>query len=167
MIMENLFRRRSTAATRVAGKQAPCPCRRSRRAVFVSRCPALRQGGDDVLEVDIPEVLAELTAAFEQYERALVTNDAETLNGVFWNSPLTLRYGAPAILYSYDEIAEFRKNRVVLDPRRTLRNTRITTFGRDFVVANTESRSEEHTSELQSPDHLVCRLLLEKKKYKA
>src|SRR5258708_16826892 len=27
-----------------------------------------------------------------------------------------------------------------------------------------ESRSEEHTSELQSPDHLVCRLLLEKKK---
>src|SRR5258708_30476600 len=29
------------------------------------------------------------------------------------------------------------------------------------------SRSEEHTSELQSPDHLVCRLLLEKKKKKA
>src|SRR5258708_15618675 len=30
----------------------------------------------------------------------------------------------------------------------------------------TVSRSEEHTSELQSPDHLVCRLLLEKKKHK-
>src|SRR5258708_14915348 len=30
--------------------------------------------------------------------------------------------------------------------------------------ARFESRSEEHTSELQSPDHLVCRLLLEKKK---
>src|SRR5258708_8842882 len=29
----------------------------------------------------------------------------------------------------------------------------------------TDVRSEEHTSELQSPDHLVCRLLLEKKKY--
>src|SRR5258708_16426782 len=29
-----------------------------------------------------------------------------------------------------------------------------------------EARSEEHTSELQSPDHLVCRLLLEKKKKK-
>src|SRR5258708_26981454 len=28
-----------------------------------------------------------------------------------------------------------------------------------------EPRSEEHTSELQSPDHLVCRLLLEKKKH--
>src|SRR5258708_14362445 len=35
-------------------------------------------------------------------------------------------------------------------------------FGR-VLAAN---RSEEHTSELQSPDHLVCRLLLEKKKYK-
>src|SRR5438552_7018484 len=32
------------------------------------------------------------------------------------------------------------------------------------VVPELPSRSEEHTSELQSPDHLVCRLLLEKKK---
>src|SRR5258708_12838297 len=31
-------------------------------------------------------------------------------------------------------------------------------------LAVQEARSEEHTSELQSPDHLVCRLLLEKKK---
>src|SRR5258708_17024632 len=31
--------------------------------------------------------------------------------------------------------------------------------------ARMSERSEEHTSELQSPDHLVCRLLLEKKKY--
>src|SRR5258708_11476136 len=34
----------------------------------------------------------------------------------------------------------------------------------DKVGALTYARSEEHTSELQSPDHLVCRLLLEKKK---
>src|SRR5438552_6847417 len=33
-------------------------------------------------------------------------------------------------------------------------------------ASETCSRSEEHTSELQSPDHLVCRLLLEKKKNK-
>ena len=91
-----------------------------------------------MLEVDIPDVLAEVTAAFERYERALVTNDVEALNGLFWKSKLTLRYGANEMLYSYDEIAEFRKNRVVLDARRTLRNTRITTFGRDLGVANTE-----------------------------
>src|SRR5438552_18552611 len=34
------------------------------------------------------------------------------------------------------------------------------------VTASVKARSEEHTSELQSPDHLVCRLLLEKKKKK-
>src|SRR5258708_9692880 len=37
---------------------------------------------------------------------------------------------------------------------------------RGVIKVNEEVRSEEHTSELQSPDHLVCRLLLEKKKYK-
>src|SRR5258708_11809371 len=35
-----------------------------------------------------------------------------------------------------------------------------------YFVERHISRSEEHTSELQSPDHLVCRLLLEKKKKK-
>src|SRR5438552_14466713 len=35
------------------------------------------------------------------------------------------------------------------------------------VPAALAERSEEHTSELQSPDHLVCRLLLEKKKHKS
>src|SRR5258708_12104021 len=34
------------------------------------------------------------------------------------------------------------------------------------AIPRTRKRSEEHTSELQSPDHLVCRLLLEKKKTK-
>src|SRR5258708_15628129 len=36
----------------------------------------------------------------------------------------------------------------------------------DQGTGRAEDRSEEHTSELQSPDHLVCRLLLEKKKKK-
>src|SRR5207244_9183046 len=46
----------------------------------------------------------------------------------------------------------------------TLERSSRPSFGssqRDFPV---NERSEEHTSELQSPDHLVCRLLLEKKK---
>src|SRR5258708_11515418 len=34
----------------------------------------------------------------------------------------------------------------------------------DAIAMPSAMRSEEHTSELQSPDHLVCRLLLEKKK---
>ena len=93
-----------------------------------------------MLEVDLPDVLAELTAAFEQYERALIGNDIAALNELFWESPQTLRYGARAneLLYSHAEIAAFRIRRGPIDQRRTLRNRRITTFGRDFGTANVE-----------------------------
>ena len=91
-----------------------------------------------MVEVNIPEVLAEVSAAFAAYERALVGNDIEGLNALFWDSPLALRYGAGEMLYSHAEIAEFRRRRGPVDLRRALRNTRITTFGRDFATANTE-----------------------------
>ena len=89
-------------------------------------------------EVNIPEVVAEVTRAFHDYERALVGNDIPALNQMFWRSPLTLRYGVRELLYSHDEIAQFRIQRGAIDQRRTLRNTRITTFGHDFAMANTE-----------------------------
>lgn len=91
-----------------------------------------------MLVVNIPEVVAELTAVFERYERALLGNDIEALNALFWESEHTLRYGVRELLYSHAEIAKFRIARGPVDQRRTLRNTRITTFGRDFGVANTE-----------------------------
>jgi hypothetical protein len=91
-----------------------------------------------MVEVNLPEVLAELGAAFEAYERALQENDIEGLNRLFWESPLTLRYGVNELLYSHADIARFRRGRGPVDQRRSLRNTRITTFGRDFGVANTE-----------------------------
>ncbi len=87
-----------------------------------------------MLEVDLPDVLAELTAAFDRYERALIGNDIAALNELFWESPQTLRYGVRAseLLYGHAEIAAFRIRRGPVDQRRTLRNRRITTFGRDF-----------------------------------
>jgi Protein of unknown function (DUF3225) len=93
-----------------------------------------------MLEIDIPEVLAELVAAFEDYERALVNNDIAGLNALFWDSPLTLRYGTRVseIQYGHEEIAAFRIRRGAVDQRRLLRNSRVTTFGHDFGVANTE-----------------------------
>jgi hypothetical protein len=96
---------------------------------------AVSQG---MVEVNVPEALAELTAAFEAYERALVGNDIEALNELFWDNALTMRYGVKELLYSHAEIARFRRERGPVDQRRTLRNTRITTFGRDFGTANTE-----------------------------
>src|SRR4051812_14288095 len=90
------------------------------------------------MQVNLPDALAELTAAFEAYERALIDNDIEGLNRLFWDSELTMRYGVRELLYSHAEIAKFRRERGPIDQRRTLRNTRITTFGRDFGTANTE-----------------------------
>src|SRR3954454_8688427 len=74
-----------------------------------------------MVEVDIPEVRAELEAAFAAYEAALLANDIETLNRLFWESPLTLRYGVRELQYSHREIADFRRERGAIDQRRTLR----------------------------------------------
>ena len=92
----------------------------------------------NMLDINLPGPLADLTAAFEAYERALLGNDIEGLNALFWDSPQTMRYGVRELLYSHAEIARFRRDRGPVDQRRTLRNTRITTFGKDFGTANTE-----------------------------
>ena len=88
--------------------------------------------------VNDPLVVAEVTAAFERYETALLGNDIETLDGLFWNSPLTLRYGVGERLYGHEAIAAFRVARTGGSPRRTLGNTIITSFGHDFATVNTE-----------------------------
>jgi hypothetical protein len=89
-------------------------------------------------EIDLPDVVAEVSAAFERYEQALVTNDVETLNALFWASPKTLRFGMTENLYGHDQIESFRAARSPVGLMRERRNVRITTFGRDFAVANTE-----------------------------
>jgi hypothetical protein len=91
-----------------------------------------------MMEVNLPDVLSELTAAFDAYERALLANDFAALERLFWDSPLTLRYGVREAHYSHADIADFRRRRGPIDQCRVLRNTRITTFGRDVGVANTE-----------------------------
>jgi hypothetical protein len=88
--------------------------------------------------INDPDTLREVEAAFAQYEAALMTNDLEALDALFWNSPLTVRYGPGQNLYGFDAIAAFRVGRVGGSPQRTLSNTVITTFGRDFATANTE-----------------------------
>jgi hypothetical protein len=88
--------------------------------------------------INQPDVLAEVTAAFERYEAALVGNDVAVLDELFWNSPHTLRYGATENLYGYDAIQAFRAARPATGLARTLGKTVITTYGRDFATANTE-----------------------------
>lgn len=93
-----------------------------------------------MLEINIPEVLAEVTEAFHRYERALVGNDIATLDAMFWRSGHTLRFGVAENLYGYEAIAAFRANRRPIDLTRELMNTTITTYGRDVASANTEFR---------------------------
>ncbi|WP_343039144.1 oxalurate catabolism protein HpxZ [Propylenella binzhouense] len=88
-------------------------------------------------EIDIPEVRAEVEAAFAAYETALVTNDVAALDGFFLDRPTTLRYGAGENLYGYAEIAAFRAARSPAGLARSLERTVVTTYGRDFAVAST------------------------------
>ncbi len=92
------------------------------------------------MEIDDPEVVAEVRAAFDRYERALEANDVATLNELFWCDPRTLRYGLRENLYGHEEIATFRSARPDPDVTRELTRTVITTFGRDAGTANTEYR---------------------------
>ena len=91
-------------------------------------------------DINLPAVLAEVEAAFAEYERALVTNDVPVLDRLFWNSPHTLRYGAGENLYGYDAIRAFRQGRPAVNLEREITAKAITTFGRDFAVANVEFR---------------------------
>lgn len=90
------------------------------------------------MEINIPEVVDEVTAAFWRYEKALTTNDISELDTLFWTSELVIRLGATENLYGHEEIIAFRNARPSKGLERQLRNTVITTFGRDFATANTE-----------------------------
>jgi hypothetical protein len=90
-------------------------------------------------EINLPDVVAEVTAAFMQYQRAVDANDVETMNTLFWKSPFTVRYAPNGTLVGHAAIAAFRRGRTGGGVERALRNTIITTFGRDFAATNTES----------------------------
>jgi hypothetical protein len=89
------------------------------------------------MEIDRPEVVAEVKAAFQRYERALMSNDVAMLNTLFRADHRTIRYGIAENLYGHDEIAAFRTARSAVGLARTLSRTVITTYGSDVAVAST------------------------------
>jgi hypothetical protein len=89
------------------------------------------------MDVDLPEVVAEVSEAFERYERALVTNDVATLDTLFRHDDRTIRYGVAENLYGHKEVAAFRAGRSPIGLERTTFRTVITTYGRDYAVAST------------------------------
>ncbi len=89
------------------------------------------------MEIDLPEVVAEVRKAFDAYEVALVNNDVDALNTMFRDDKRTIRYGVTEALYGYDAIKSFRVARSPVGLGRTISQTVITTYGRDFATAST------------------------------
>ena len=89
------------------------------------------------MDIDLPDVLAEVKAAFGRYEKALVTNDVAVLGELFRDDPRTLRYGIGENLYGYDAISGFRAARSPVGLNRRTAETVITSYGRDTAVAST------------------------------
>jgi hypothetical protein len=92
------------------------------------------------MEINNPAVLAEIEELFEAYERAFLANDLATLDGLFWESSLVVRYGNAENLYGIEALRAFRTGRPTDDLARELTRTVITTFGQDFASANTGYR---------------------------
>jgi Protein of unknown function (DUF3225) len=89
------------------------------------------------MEVDLPDVLTEVTEQFARYEKALVSNDVAVLDALFRADPRTLRYGVGENLYGYDAIMAFRAGRSPAGLMRRSAGTVITSYGRDTAVAST------------------------------
>jgi hypothetical protein len=103
------------------------------------------------VEINIPDVVMEVKVAFLRYQRAVDTNDVETMNTLFWNSPFTVRFAPNGTLVGHQAIAGYRQTRTTTPGERKLQNVIITTFGRDFAATNTEStKIGKHTVSRQS-----------------
>jgi hypothetical protein len=89
------------------------------------------------MQVDLPDVVAEVTAQFERYEKALVSNDVAALDELFRDDARTLRYGIGENLYGHGAITAFRAARSPVGLMRKTEKTVITTYGRDAAVAST------------------------------
>jgi ketosteroid isomerase-like protein len=94
------------------------------------------------MDIDQPDVVAEVTAAFEAYERALITNDVAALDAMFRDDPRTIRFGGAENLFGYAQIKAFRAARSAVGLARTLSHTVITAYGRDVAIASTLFRRD-------------------------
>lgn len=95
------------------------------------------------MDLNIPEVVAEVTAAFNRYEAALTSNDVPALDSFFWNDPRVIRYSLFDNGYGFEAIMKARRARNNVDLRRRLMRTVVTTFGWDFATVNTEFKRED------------------------
>lgn len=91
-----------------------------------------------------PDIVREVTAAFQEYERALMEDDVAVLDALFHQAPETVRYGVGEVLYGFEEIAAFRRSRGG-SPQRKLGRVAIASYGDALATANAEFFREGST----------------------
>ena len=99
-----------------------------------------------MLDLNIPEIVAEVQETIARHEQALVASDLDTLDNSFWRSPLVVRFGYTGERYGADALAAYRRARTVRAFKRHVWNTTVTTFGRDLAVATVEYQRPDQTS---------------------
>jgi hypothetical protein len=94
------------------------------------------------MELNRPETVAQVERAFIAYETALVENDVETMNALFWHAPETVRYGIAEVQHGGDAVRQWRETCAPVPPSRRLHRTVVTTFGADYATVSTEFTSD-------------------------
>jgi hypothetical protein len=89
-------------------------------------------------EVDRPEVVAEVRAAFDAYEAALLAHDVAALDAAFWPDPRVVRFGIADDQRGAAAIAVWRRAAGPVTAGRMLHDTTITTFGDDVAIVTTK-----------------------------
>lgn len=102
-----------------------------------------RASPNAIVDINIPEVQAEVEAAFRRYVEAISSNDIDTVTASFWDSPRTLRYAPGESLYGMDAIRAFRRTQRGQTIELSVTRALITTFGRDFGTANCEMQRSD------------------------
>jgi hypothetical protein len=90
------------------------------------------------VEVNNPQVLAEVSEAFQRYQDAIIDNDVAVLNELFWNDALTIRYGIGENLYGHAAIAGYRSARNPAHLVRIETKRVVTAYGSDYATTNIE-----------------------------
>ena len=96
------------------------------------------------MEINQPDVVAEVKALYKRYQDAIVSHDPAVLNELFWKSDLTIRYGTAENLYGHDAIAAFRAGIAPGQHARVVTKEVVTTYGRDLATTNCEYTRGNH-----------------------
>ena len=89
------------------------------------------------VRVNAADVVDSVRAAFDEYERALLANDLDAIDGFMWRDPRLVRVGLDDRQDGFDAVTAFRRSQARQAPLRTLTDTVVVTFGEDTAVVTT------------------------------